>query len=120
MVRLYTDGRFQRELEQQFEGDVKLEFYMAPPLFSRGTGDGQPPRKLRLGGWLLPLLRVLAHGKRLRGGALDLFGHTTARLERELIHQYEARIDDLLPQLRLEKAGAGQRDRAPAADDARL
>ena len=103
VARLYTDGRFQQELKQQFEGDVKLEFYMAPPLLSRSTGDGRPPRKLRLGGWLLPLLRVLAHGKRLRGGAFDLFGHTNERrLERELIQQYEARIDELLPQLRLE------------------
>jgi indolepyruvate ferredoxin oxidoreductase len=102
VARLYTDGRFQQELKQQFEGDVKLEFYMAPPLLSRSRGDG-PPRKLRLGGWLLPLLRVLAHGKRLRGGAFDLFGHTDERrLERELIQQYEARIDELLPQLRLE------------------
>jgi indolepyruvate ferredoxin oxidoreductase len=103
VARLYTDGRFQQELKQQFEGDVKLEFYMAPPLLSRSKGDGQPPRKLRLGGWLMPLLRVLAHGKRLRGGALDLFGHTRERrLERELIQQYEARIDELVPQLRLE------------------
>ncbi|HSW22748.1 MAG TPA: DUF6537 domain-containing protein, partial [Burkholderiaceae bacterium] len=102
VARLYTDGRFRHELAQQFDGDVKLEFYMAPPLLSRAK-NGQAPRKLRLGGWLLPLLRVLARGKRLRGGALDLFGRTDERrMERELIRQYEARIDELLPQLRIE------------------
>jgi indolepyruvate ferredoxin oxidoreductase len=102
VARLYTDGRFQRELAQQFDGAVRLEFYMAPPLLSRAR-NGQPPRKLRLGAWLLPLLRLLAHGKRLRGGAFDLFGHTDERrLERELITQYEARIDELLPQLRVD------------------
>jgi indolepyruvate ferredoxin oxidoreductase len=103
VARLYTDGRFQDELRQQFDGDVQLEFYMAPPLLSRSRGDGQPPRKLRLGGWLLPLLRVLARGRRLRGGAFDLFGRTSERrMERELVVQYEARIDELLPRLRIE------------------
>jgi indolepyruvate ferredoxin oxidoreductase len=102
VARLYTDGRFQQALKQQFEGDVRLEFYMAPPLLARAK-NGQPPRKLRLGAWLLPLLRVLARGKRLRGRAFDLFGHTAERrMERESITQYEARIDELLPQLRID------------------
>ncbi|HVQ02877.1 MAG TPA: DUF6537 domain-containing protein, partial [Burkholderiaceae bacterium] len=76
---------------------------------------GQPPRKLRLGGWLMPLLRVLAKGRRLRGGALDLFGRTDERrMERELISQYEARIDELLPRLRVENlALAGEIARLP-------
>ncbi|MBE7426631.1 MAG: indolepyruvate ferredoxin oxidoreductase family protein [Ideonella sp.] len=100
VARLFTDGRFQRELAAQFEGDIKLEFHMAPPLLSRAR-NGQPPRKLRLGGWLMPMLRVLARGRRLRGSAFDLFGRIAERrLERELIAQYEARIDELLPQLR--------------------
>ena len=102
VARLYTDGRFQQQLGQQFDGDVRLEFYMAPPLLSRAR-NGQAPRKLRIGGWLLPLLRVLARGKGLRGGAFDVFGRTDERrLERELITQYEARIDELLPRLRIE------------------
>ena len=35
VARLYTDGAFQRQLEQAFEGDLKLEFHLAPPLFAR-------------------------------------------------------------------------------------
>ncbi len=114
VARLYTDGRFHDDLKAQFDGDVQLEFYMAPPLLSRAK-NGQPPRKLRLGGWLLPLLRVLAKGRRLRGGALDLFGRTDERrMERELINQYEARIDELLPRLRVENlALAGEIARLP-------
>jgi len=116
VARLYTDGRFAQALAQQFDGDTKLEFYMAPPLLSRAR-NGQPPRKLRLGAWLLPLLRVLARGKRLRGGGFDLFGRTDERrLERELIVQFEARIDELLPQLRIETlALAGEIARLPLA-----
>jgi hypothetical protein len=28
-----------KDLEQQFEGDIALEFYMAPPLLSRRNGS---------------------------------------------------------------------------------
>src|SRR6185312_8198352 len=42
VARLYTDGEFVRSLKHQFEGDVQLEFYMAPPALSR-SNDGKPP-----------------------------------------------------------------------------
>jgi indolepyruvate ferredoxin oxidoreductase len=99
VARLYTDGEFTRSLRQQFEGDVQLEFYMAPPVLARGR-DGQPPRKLRLGGWMLPAMKVLAQGRRLRGTPLDVFGRTAERrMERELVAAYRARIEALLPAL---------------------
>ena len=99
VARLYTDGRFQHQLQEQFEGDLKLEFHMAPPLLSRAK-DGQPPRKLRLGAWMLPAMKWLARGKVLRGTALDPFGRTEERrLERQLIDDYMTRIDGLLPTL---------------------
>jgi indolepyruvate ferredoxin oxidoreductase len=93
VARLYTDGEFLRTLHHQFEGDVQLEFYMAPPVLSKSK-NGQAPRKVRLGGWMMPAMRVLAQGKRLRGTALDFFGRTQERrMERELIAQYRDRID---------------------------
>jgi indolepyruvate ferredoxin oxidoreductase len=99
VARLYTDGTFRQALAHQFEGDLKLQFHMAPPLWSRPRG-GQAPRKVTLGAWLWPVLRLLAKGKALRGGPLDLFGKTAERrLERALIAQYESRVRELLPQL---------------------
>jgi indolepyruvate ferredoxin oxidoreductase len=99
VARLYTDGAFQQRLQQQFEGDYRLEFYMAPPLLSRAR-DGRPPRKLRLGPWMRPAMKLLARARRLRGTALDLFGRTEERrMERALIDAYQARIDELLPRL---------------------
>ncbi|HXD41743.1 MAG TPA: indolepyruvate ferredoxin oxidoreductase family protein, partial [Ramlibacter sp.] len=99
VARLYTNGRFKESLGQQFEGDFDLEFYMAPPFLSRGK-NGQPPKKIRLGGWLLPAMKLLAHGRVLRGTALDLFGRTEERrLERRLIEDYTRRIESLLPLL---------------------
>ena len=99
VARLYTDPTFRRSLDAQFEGDFQLEFHMAPPLLARPK-DGQPPRKLRLGAWLLPAMRWLAKGKALRGTALDPFGRTDERrTERALIGRYEARVRELLAAL---------------------
>ena len=104
VARLYTDGQFRQALQQQFESAqpgqaLALEFHMAPPLLARSHG-GQAPRKLRLGSWLEPLLRVLAHGKVLRGRWCDPFGHTAERrMERSLIADYLQQLDALLPLL---------------------
>ncbi|HXD07273.1 MAG TPA: indolepyruvate ferredoxin oxidoreductase family protein, partial [Burkholderiaceae bacterium] len=99
VARLYTDGSFEARLKEQFEGDVKLEFHMAPPLLAR-PANGQPPRKMIFGSWMRHALKLLAHGKALRGTALDVFGYThERRLERSLIDQFEARVRELLPTL---------------------
>jgi indolepyruvate ferredoxin oxidoreductase len=106
VARLYTDGEFQRTLRRQFEGDLQLEFYMAPPVLSRAS-KGQPPRKLRLGGWMMPALKLLAQARRLRGTPLDIFGRTEERrLERGLIDAYCRRMDSLLPGLTAERLKA--------------
>ncbi|HSV57706.1 MAG TPA: indolepyruvate ferredoxin oxidoreductase family protein [Variovorax sp.] len=102
VARLYSNGEFREKLAEQFEGEVKLEFYMAPPMLSQPR-NGQPPAKIRLGSWMLPAMKWLAHGKRLRGSAFDLFGHTAERrLERALIEQFERRLDELAAQLSAE------------------
>ncbi len=99
VARLYTDGDFRRQLAEQFEGEPVLQFHLAPPLLARAP-HGQRPRKLRMGPWLEPVLRVLAHGKWLRGHWFDPFGHTAERrLERALLRDYLGRLDALLPQL---------------------
>jgi indolepyruvate ferredoxin oxidoreductase len=99
VARLYTDGSFQRQLADQFEGDVKLEFHMAPPLLARPK-NGQPPKKIALGAWMLPAMKLLAKAKVLRGSWFDLFGHTEERrMERDLVTQFERRVDELLADL---------------------
>ena len=103
VARLYTDGEFVTKLLDQFEGEgptrrFTLEFYMAPPaLMKPKTGTPKAPKKVRFGPWLMPLLHVLARGKALRGTAFDPFGRTEERrLERRLIDEYVARVDELL------------------------
>ncbi|MGZ5215016.1 MAG: indolepyruvate ferredoxin oxidoreductase family protein, partial [Caldimonas sp.] len=81
VARLYTDGAFARQIAAQFEGDLKLEFYMAPPALvkPKGSGRAAAPKKRRFGPWLLPMLRLLARGKFLRGTPFDPFGRTEER-----------------------------------------
>jgi indolepyruvate ferredoxin oxidoreductase len=107
VARLYTNGDFEKKLRQQFEGNFSLEFHMAPPALT-SSKDGRPPRKMRLGAWMFPLLKVLAKGKHLRGTALDPFGYASERrLERQLIDQYEKRIHELCADLSPQKLPLG-------------
>ena len=106
VARLYTDGEFEKRLAEQFEGKPTLEFYMAPPALVKPKGEGAAaaPKKRRFGPWMLPLLKVLARGKALRGTPFDPFGRTEERkLERGLIAEYEARVAELLAGLTPEK-----------------
>jgi indolepyruvate ferredoxin oxidoreductase len=59
---------------------------------------------MRLGGWLMPALRLLAPMRRLRGRWFDPFGHTEERkLERQLSRDYETLIDEVLVSLTADK-----------------
>jgi indolepyruvate ferredoxin oxidoreductase len=103
VARLYTDGSFKRQLEDQFEGDVKLEFHMAPPMIARPK-NGQPPKKIALGPWMLTAMKLLAKGKFLRGSMFDPFGHTAERrMERDLVTQYERRVEELISDLNVDR-----------------
>jgi indolepyruvate ferredoxin oxidoreductase len=52
----------------------------------------------------MPALRVLATARRIRGRWYDPFGHTEERrLERQLAHDYEALIDNVLASLTADK-----------------
>jgi indolepyruvate ferredoxin oxidoreductase len=98
VARLYTDGRFEQAVKDKFDGSLRFEFHLAPPLISwlnkdKATGE---PRKMTFGAWMLPVFRVLAKGKRLRGGWLDVFGYSAERRrERQTIHDYEATLDEI-------------------------
>lgn len=103
VARLYTDGKFEAALKAQFEHWESLSFHMAPPLLARPGSDGRV-KKIELGSWTFKALKALARFKRLRGTALDVFGKTEERrMERRLIQDYEALIDELLASLSADK-----------------
>jgi indolepyruvate ferredoxin oxidoreductase len=99
VARLYTDGRFKKALDAAFEGNYHLQFHLAPPLLAGLDASGSP-KKRTYGQWLLPLLKLLARARRLRGSRFDLFGYSEERrLERQLAADYARRINTVLPVL---------------------
>ena len=95
VARLYTDGRFKAELAGTFKGG-QAKVWLSPPLLAPKGPDGKP-KKIAFGGWMLDLgFPMMAKMKGLRGGALDIFGHTEERkMERGLMASYETTLDRL-------------------------
>jgi len=101
VARLYTDGTFMKELYDQFEGPVKLNFYLAPPLISRRDPFSGEMKKKIYGPWMIYGFQLLAKLKWLRGTPFNIFGYTKDRkLEQILIKDYEIQIDYLLKKLK--------------------
>ncbi len=74
----------------------RIAWNLHPPLL-RSLGL---QRKIALGAWARPAIRLLARGKKLRGTGFDVFGRTQVRrLERELPVEYVRAIDAVLARL---------------------
>ncbi len=100
VARLYTSGEFRKKLDEQFDGNFKLRFHLAPPLFSKRDPVTGELQKREYGPWVFAAFKLLAKMKGLRGGALDIFGRTSERrTERALIGEYETTIRSLLSRL---------------------
>lgn len=113
VARLHTDAAFRRQLEEQFEGPVRLGWSLAPPMLPGQDAEGHP-RKRHFGAWMGPLMGALARFRFLRGTAFDPFGHTAERRgERALIEGYRQDIQEVLTRLNAD-------NRALAAEIARL
>ena len=99
VARLQSDPAFLARLSSQFEGDWKLKFHLAPPLFAKTDAHGHRVKKA-YGPWMMSAFRLLAKAKFLRGTGLDPFGRTEERrTERALIGEYEALIGEVLGKL---------------------
>jgi indolepyruvate ferredoxin oxidoreductase len=97
VARLYTDGGFEKQLRDQFEGDFKISIHLAPPIMGGGTDGQGRPKKRAFGAWMMPVFRLLAKLRSLRGTAFDIFGYTAHRgLERDLIAGYEKDVAHIL------------------------
>jgi len=97
VARLYASEAFRQELQATFAGNYQLHFHVgAWPLARRKNAAGQPV-KVETGPWLMPVFRVMACLRRLRGTWLDPFRKAPERhLERELLARYEADVQSLI------------------------
>jgi indolepyruvate ferredoxin oxidoreductase len=100
VARLHVESGFLDRLAQQFDGGA-VAFHLAPPMFARLDPVTGYPRKMRMGSWIVPLFRILARLKFLRGTWADPFGYTAERRsERRMIDDYETLIDSrVIPEL---------------------
>jgi indolepyruvate ferredoxin oxidoreductase len=100
VARLHADPAFINSVREQFEGDYRIVYHLAPPLWARKDPLTGEPRKRAYGPWMLSAMRVLARLKGLRGGVLDVFGYSDERrTERALIAEYEETVAALLQDL---------------------
>jgi indolepyruvate ferredoxin oxidoreductase len=95
--RLYAETDFAARVAAQFEGDYKLTFHLAPPVFNKPDPVTGEARKSVYGPWMMRAFGVLAKLRRFRGTALDPFGKTAERrMERALIGDYETLVAELV------------------------
>ena len=100
VARLHADPAFLAKVAAQFEGelgkDYKLAYHLAPPSIAKKNARGEL-QKQRFGPWMLSALRVLARFRFLRASPFDPFGRSEERrVERELVDEYRATIEEML------------------------
>jgi indolepyruvate ferredoxin oxidoreductase len=106
VARLYTDGRFEKALHAQFDGDFKRKVWLSPPLISKIDPNSGRPEKKPFGPWIFTAFRMLASLKKWRGTKLDLLGRTAERkMERQLLADYHQLLDQFVSGLTAENHG---------------
>jgi indolepyruvate ferredoxin oxidoreductase len=106
VARLHTDTAFLAKVQGMFEGDIRLNYHLAPPLLAKKNDRGEL-QKMQFGRGMQWAFRLLAPLKVLRGGPLDVFGYTQERREeRALAAEYRAAIAAMLPLLTLDNREA--------------
>jgi indolepyruvate ferredoxin oxidoreductase len=95
--RLYANGVFQKKVDQLFEGNYKIRYHLAPPLFAKKDPETGFLKKKEFGSWVLVAFKILSRMKFLRGTAFDIFGWTEERkMERQLIDDYRSLVEEIV------------------------
>ena len=100
VARLYTDSSFVDRVKASFDGDLRFEFHLAPPLLAKRNPLTGEPKKMTFGPWMLKAFGVLARFKFLRGTPLDPFAYSEdRRIERRLVADYQSLLDKIIAEL---------------------
>ena len=96
VARLHLLAAEEARRDAEFGPGAKVQIMLQPPLLRAMGLD----RKLKLGRWAFPALAALRRARRLRGTALDPFGHAhVRRVERRLVGEYRDLVDAALEHL---------------------
>jgi len=113
VARLHTQSGFLNRIQDNFEGDFKVHYHLAPPLLAKRNAQGELVKQ-KLGPAMLTVFKLLSRLKGLRGTSLDIFGRTEERkTERTLIREYLQHIETILD-------GLNAQTHAHAVDVARV
>ncbi|MDZ7768043.1 MAG: indolepyruvate ferredoxin oxidoreductase family protein [Woeseiaceae bacterium] len=97
VARLHTDSGFIEKIRKDYGPDAKIRFHLAPPIMNRERDARGRPLKREFGAWMIPVFKVLARLRGLRGTRFDPFGLTAERrMERALIVEFESTVETLL------------------------
>ena len=96
VARLFTDGRFSKELNSAFESYDKIYLHLSPPFLGLKDKMTSLPRKIKVTSKVLLVFRILKKLKFLRNTFLDPFSYSYERKrERELINKLFETLDFL-------------------------
>ncbi|MEN9842349.1 MAG: hypothetical protein RLZZ612_178 [Pseudomonadota bacterium] len=99
VARLHLDADFEAKLNARFEPGFAVQHHLAPPLLAKKNNRGELVKQA-YGPWMRSAFKLLKKLKFLRGTAWDIFGRTEERrMERQLIADYQATIDEVLARL---------------------
>ena len=78
----------------------KINFYLAPPIFSKKDKVTGKPLKIKFGQWIMIFFKIISKLKFLRGTFLDPFGYLAERKsEKKLIKDYKNCILEIAKKL---------------------
>ena len=103
VARLYSNKEFINKITDTFEGNFKINFHLAPPIFYKKDKVTGNPLKMNFGFWIMILFKFISKFKFLRGTYFDIFGYFDERkIERILIKNYEQRILEICSKLTID------------------
>ena len=109
VARLHSDDAFLTKLDAQFTGNYSIRFHLAPPLLSKANPNTGKVKKYEFGPWLMPVFRILAKLKWLRGTRWDVFALTSERRqEREDLVRYQVDLAEVCDRLAPDNYRAAQ------------
>ena len=100
VARLYSNKEFISKINNTFEGNFKINFHLAPPIFYKKDKVTGNPLKMHFGSWTMVLFKFISIFKFLRGTYFDPFAYLDERKkERLLINDYKDRILEICSKL---------------------
>ena len=67
VARLYSNNEFINKINKTFEGNFKINFHLAPPIFYKKDKVTGNPLKMHFGSWIMVLFKFIGIFKFLRG-----------------------------------------------------